>query len=944
MAIVPDFTEDQRRIIENFGKRQGVVAGAGCGKTATMVGKCVELLRRDPMARICAVSFTEKSALELAQRIEADALRQNLSWDRKRHRLGTLHGLCGAILREFPRAAGLEGGERILPPEEANPLWNAAIESLWWGEESSDVERALALLLQDRNVYVLTQLLSRLREISAFGAIEQMVGRGERPEVDALILVFQSVFARYKTAKKRRGGIDFQDLETLADLALGSKEVVRQFHSTYHLVIVDEFQDINPIQERIVRAIAKPEGTNLCVVGDPKQSIYRFRDADVSIFEAFVSTSLKFELSQNFRSRPEILEFVNQVCAPAFLGASKEYDALVAGRAFPPASTPPVGRLPYSSIEELAVALSKTDTRGLTILARSTGGTTTELLRQLRALKVPVLVQSGGKFWSDPRVQELIAFLKAWQDDRNILSAHAALRSVWIGIPDPLLEEWFQKGGASFSGFLKYQEHTLACAFAESQPVRESVRPGEVLEVLLAWDGLLEEMRMSVLQLWHRAENLSSAGRSFSEVVLEFERCTSDGVREREIPVPQSSDDLVLMTIHASKGLEFDRVLLLDFEDKTPRHPGGAGLTWHRAHGAFLSHRDPEPKSKEAEENAKWKEYEARERILESMRVLYVAITRPREKLYLYWPPGKDKEESERKPLYTEENWRRWVQATVKLEVQALPERLSSERSTALPTPGPVRSSLLPPSKTRWFRPRHSFSEWKDLERCEQLYVYRWLDGLKEEELRGYVEEPEEKDDPKERVPEGLSARERGSLLHQYLEFEDLPAIEEFDAPLAQHVRKIDAEHKLFGSFPKTRTECAFEVPLSRDEALVGVIDRLDWNPLERTARIVDYKWTQRSKDADLLIERYQKQLHVYAYAALKLLGGGDWRLELSLLHLSPGKAMWIPISYDDEVENWIGALWKKAGELGNKDRLPKKRCDLECKRCPFLEKCRPFS
>jgi ATP-dependent exoDNAse (exonuclease V) beta subunit len=948
MAIVSQFTDEQLQIIEDFGRRQGVVAGAGCGKTATMVGKCVATLKRSPDARLCAVSFTEKSALELALRIEADALRSGVEWDKKKHRLGTLHGLCGAILREHPRAAGLEGGERILPPEEAAPLWTAAMERLWWGDEASDVEDALALLLKERSVSVLTKLLTRLREVSSFGAIERLEGLGARPDVDALVLVFRSVAARYKTAKRRRGGIDFQDLEVLADLALQDKKIASLFHDTFDLVIVDEFQDINPIQERIVRAVARPDGSNLCVVGDPKQSIYRFRDADVSLFEDFIASSKRFELKKNFRSRPEILEFVNNVCAPAFQGVLKDYDHLAPGREFPPVAEPVVGRLPYQSIEELAVALSKTDTRGLTILSRSTGGNTTELLRHLRSLQVPVLIQSGGKFWSDPRVQEVVAFLKAWENDQNRLSAHAALRSPWLAVTDSSLEAWLRKEGASFSAFLE-SDHPVVRLLSAQAKIRDHVRPGEILEVLLGWEGLLEEMRMVLLQLWHRAEELSSAGRTFSEVTSEFERNISEGTRDREIPPPLSNDALMLMTIHASKGLEFERVLLLDFEDKTPRTPGGSGFIWNRKHGAFLNYRNPAPRSEEAAANDRWKEIEARERILEGMRVLYVAITRPKEKLYLYWPKGKDKEESERKPLYTEENWRRWVQAGGDLpvvEFEEVPAVGSVDTVSAVQEPS--ADWVKKEARTqKWFRPRHSYSEWKDLSFCEQLYAYRWRDSVGEEETSsffGIEHSSAQQSASSEPLGPGVSAREFGSLLHSHLETENLSAIEALDSDLAARIAEINREHRLFSSYPKTRSECAFEIPLSRDEALVGVIDRLDWDPERQVARIIDYKWTARATTPKDLVQRYEKQIQMYAFAAQKLLAPSQYQLELALIHFSPQSAQWIPIEEDSKIQEWIQSLWKKASDLANHVAPPKKRADPECKMCPFLEKCRPFS
>src|SRR4051812_25332667 len=106
-----DLTSEQQAVVTSWGKGQAVLAGAGSGKTTTLVIKCEELVKRNPEARFAAVSFTEKSASELREKLSERGL---IDEDQGRHLVTTIHGLCSAVLREFPRFADLDGEETVL--------------------------------------------------------------------------------------------------------------------------------------------------------------------------------------------------------------------------------------------------------------------------------------------------------------------------------------------------------------------------------------------------------------------------------------------------------------------------------------------------------------------------------------------------------------------------------------------------------------------------------------------------------------------------------------------------------------------------------------------------------------------------------------------------------------------------------------------------------------
>ena len=344
------FTPEQLEIIESFGRGQSVVAGAGCGKTTTLVAKCLALLQSNPKARFCAVSFTEKSVRDLKESLAKGFLEAGFYQERQSHWVKTIHGLCSTIIKEFPTQAGLQGGERILLEDQSERLWLKSVNLLWSQNENQEINEALDRLFPVYSKSTLESLFKKLRSLKSFGVDEFIQLGGETNlkfeghvdlktidrQVDLkadLWLCFESVYHRYQHYKNRDGGLDFNDLELRAIQALQDPEVCKYYHQRFDLVLVDEFQDTNPLQGQILERFVRPGFTNLCIVGDPKQSIYRFRDADVTVFNELTERlSLKHLLDTNYRSRPGIIEFVNQVCEPSFAASDLSYEPLRAGR------------------------------------------------------------------------------------------------------------------------------------------------------------------------------------------------------------------------------------------------------------------------------------------------------------------------------------------------------------------------------------------------------------------------------------------------------------------------------------------------------------------------------------------------------------------------------------------------------------------------------------
>jgi ATP-dependent exoDNAse (exonuclease V) beta subunit len=883
-----DLSPEQQEVVSIFGRGLAVLAGAGSGKTTTLVVKCEELVRRDPEARLAAVSFTERSASDLREK-----LRERLELGDGKHWVMTIHGLCGAILREYPREAGYDGEESMLSEPQAQVLWERAVESLWLDDVPEDVARAALRLGAREGQSGVAALLARSRQLAAFGLGDALSGSADS-DARALETASRFVLDRYDRLKRRQGALDFDDLERGADRALEHEAVREAFHRRFSMVIVDEFQDTNPVQARIILRLAKPDYSNLCVVGDPKQSIYRFRDADVSLFEDFCSKlPERRSLTWNFRSRPGVIDLVNRACAPAFEVSELRYDPLVAKREA--ASADAVTCIDAPTPAALAAWVLAERERGvplheMALLLRKIRGGNEKWLKALTAAGIPVALGSGGFFWEDPRVRELVSLLRWWDNPGNSLAGAVFLRAPWVGIPDARLDAWVA-GDPTFCEPFFASGHPLARALGV---FREAVaRPGELLLALLIDDAIEAEIGVALLGLWHRCEELSSRGLDFHAVVTELATATSENRREREVPPPRNQGQLPVLTLHASKGLEFAYVILVDLAGKRRTSPAPL-LFWDRERGAYLSPRDStgERNPKDPLESS-WRELEKKRDLAESKRVFYVALTRARERLVLVYPErvGEAAED-----VYATDDWRGWLEkagvvpgaaAAAEAVTEAVPV---SETASGTETVTVSETAPVTPRVPRLLRPRHSVTEWTALSRCPRHYDWRYVHPVAPA-WKGTSLAP----DPEPSEDDELSARELGSRVHACLERHDFPGLEALEHRVgaarfsAGPVIRWASESPLMAPEAPGRevwSELAFEIPVRPGDVLVGAIDRV---VLEQDAlTVIDFKVTAKPKSAEALLEAYRTQLELYAWAVRKL--------EPSLAHL-PARAAIVNIS-----------------------------------------------
>lgn len=891
------FSESQRQVIETWGKGLAVMAGAGSGKTTTLVAKCEALLRRQADARFVAVSFTERSASDLRLKLSS-------KMDISSHWVMTIHGLCGVILRENAREAGMDGEERVLSESESQDLWSRAWDTLWMSQHlDGALEKDIERLLAREGRSGLENAILRVRSLVSFGILD-FLKTSQSEDEGALGRLTEWLLNRYEKLKSRQGALDFDDLEKYAERVLRDQSVCQRYQQKFDLVLVDEFQDTNPIQSRILKAFARPDRSNLCVVGDPKQSIYRFRGADVSVFEEFCQElPVQITLTQNFRSRPGVIEFVNQTCESIFLESDLRYDALEAQRE---QTDPSVG----SSVEVLSEWNEIELARWLKQKVREEGvdwGRYALLLRKIRgnegwiralaAEGIPLAVGSGGLFWSDPRVREMVALLRWWQDPvQHRLSGAIFLRAPWMGISDSVLDEW-QRQDPTWQAPFFSSSHPLAQKLLLLRG--KEVRPGEVLIELLGEDAWEIELGAPALGLWHRVEELSHSGMTFFHVVQEISRDMQDEKRERDVPPPRNLGQLSVLTIHSSKGLEFDQVILVDFPSQPPRGRGASILYWNRHRGVYLMPRDTEGhRDDRSEEAQRWKDFEKSQELAESKRVFYVALTRAREKLILVLPPG-DPPRTMKEPAPKLDYWRGWIDPCVTDQMKV--DR-SILKNLTLPDVAPTHAEKLRQKpmrlqigseKIRWVRPRHSVTEWALFLRCPRRYVAE----LQNPNPMSFDEKSQQ------------TAAEIGTRVHRALELEHWDDLSVLEAEVgAQRFRAqpvLDwarsSELGMMREGVKIWSELAFEVPVA-GEVLVGAMDRVVYDEQKGLYTVVDFKVTSEKKVShrEALMERYTSQLALYAWALGQVEPQAEGKTQACLVAITPVSVTSFDVSHSD--------------------------------------------
>ena len=543
-----------------------VLAGAGSGKTRVITSKVAHLIFDHHVSpgRIMALTFTNKAAREMASRIES-LIRMPV----RGLLIGTFHSICARLLRQ----EGVMGGRfTIFDTEDQKKIIRGALEKLGLSESRhlspGDVQARISGL---KNRMVGPDLFER-RIGSVFD--EQ----------------FAAVYRKYEAEKTRNNGLDFDDLllETVG-LFRSRAEVLEKYCARVEYLLVDEYQDTNLPQYELVRLLSG-QRRNITVVGDDDQAIYSWRGADIrNILEfekAFPETAI-VRLEQNYRSTRVILEAANTVIRH---NKSRKGKALW--------TLGPAGDLIDVTFvrdeqEEAHEIVSRVRSRGLTDAAvfYRTNAQSRPVEDALRNAGLPYIIVGGVRFYERREIKDLLAYLRLIANPGDSLSLSRIINVPRRGIGErtegTLAACAEQQGISAFEALLRLEtvEGLSSREKASLASFRDLMRPlmekradtgmTDFIRLVAEKSGLLESLRSSEEeQAAERAENISEFVNAAGEYAERAENPSLEGFLE-EVALMTDIDEVkegetapvTLMTLHASKGLEFDHVFITGLED-----------------------------------------------------------------------------------------------------------------------------------------------------------------------------------------------------------------------------------------------------------------------------------------------------------------------------------------------------------------------------------------
>lgn len=582
-----------------------VLAGAGSGKTRTLTYRVAYLLEQgvDPSS-ILLLTFTNKASKEMLSRVssllgaEATGL-----WG------GTFHSIGARLLRHFAREVGYEPNFSILDQEDSRNLVKAVMKDLKIDPKARRFPKASVVA----NIFS----YARNTQLSIQEALEI-----KHPNFLELSGDLEEIARQYQDRKKRSNAMDFDDLLTNLVRLLDEATLGRRIAERFHYVLVDEYQDTNALQARIVHGFARVN-KNILVVGDDAQSIYAFRGADVKNILNFPKEwpdSKIFKLLHNYRSTPQILELANESLGHNVEQFKKELfstrDQGTRPRLVPCASSAQEAK--YIAEQILSIRNEGTALGNIAVLFRSSAHSQ-QLEFELMKRDIPYEYRGGQKFFERAHIKDLISFLRIYENPKDeiawmrALGLQTGIGAVGAGKIIALVRETDSVELAVEEGSVRVPPRVEAGWKDFSSMMRVMIKharlPAQMIRAINAssyqdylereypnWKDRLEDLE----QLALFAEGYEDLTPFLADISL-----YDEVVATRETYAKGDDERMVLSTIHQAKGLEWDTVFVM-----------------HLAEGSFPNHRA----------------LSEEEGMEEERRLFYVAVTRARKNLFLTYP------------------------------------------------------------------------------------------------------------------------------------------------------------------------------------------------------------------------------------------------------------------------------------------------------------------
>ncbi|MCI5724471.1 UvrD-helicase domain-containing protein [Fusobacterium sp.] len=575
-----------------------ILAGAGSGKTRTItyrIANMIENVGINPYS-ILAVTFTNKAAKEMRERVES-----LIGEEAKKCTISTFHSFGVKLLRMYAKELGYDSNFTIYDGDDQKRIVKTILKE--YGLEK----------INDREI---ASLISKIKEEDLSVKEYEYINKN-----------FAEIYEKYNRNLKSNNAMDFSDILVNTYNLLKLPHILERIQNKYRYVMIDEYQDTNNLQYKIIDLIAK-KNLNLCVVGDENQSIYGFRGANISNilnFEKNYSNSKIIKLEENYRSTSVILEAANEVIKNNKSSKDKKLWTQNENGELIQILECDNGR---DEVNKIIDIIREEHSKGvpykdITILYRTNAQSRIFEEGFLR-YNIPHKVFGGISFYARAEIKDIVAYLSVIANPKDELNLTRILNVPKRKLGDKGLEkivEFARENKLSLLESLNYINDIAGLNSVTKEKLMELYNiikdyqemvsyetTSEIVNGLIEKIGYLDYVQENYDNYETRLENIDE----FKNSILELENIVGD-LRLNEylenISLVSATDDLEesndyvkLMTIHNSKGLEFPIVFIVGFENEI--FPGNKALN---------------------DDNE----------LEEERRLCYVAITRAEKKLYL---------------------------------------------------------------------------------------------------------------------------------------------------------------------------------------------------------------------------------------------------------------------------------------------------------------------
>lgn len=618
--ILEGLNDQQREAVITADGPLLIIAGAGSGKTKTLTHRVAYLIKNHkvPARNILAVTFTNKAAGEMRERIMkilgefggvGDFQRKySLYGNQDLPMIGTFHAICSRILRSEIEVLGYAKTFHIIDDQDQQVLMKKVMKELEIDTQQFNPRAILAAISKAKNELMNAEQFSQ----QAQGYYEEVAAK---------------VYSLYQKRLQENNGLDFDDIIMLTvKLFKNFPSVLENYQQQFRYIMVDEYQDTNRAQYILINLLANKH-RNLCVVGDDWQSIYKFRGADIKNilnFEKDYGETKVIHLEQNYRSTQVILDAAYGVISKNINRKDKNLWTEKAEGHQIISFEAEDERDEAAFVANEIASSAKGFFKQFVVLYR-TNAQSRSIEEMFLKKSIPYRIIGGIKFYQRKEVKDIIAYLRLISNYTDLVSLERIVNEPKRNLGDATVKKWvafsrdlgvdYIEAGlkikdlklpaakidaivkfCEFIGRMKELQSRITLADFIEKVFRESG-----YESMLSKDGPEGEMRIE------NVRELVSVAQKFDENKDEYENKLSAYLEEVALAsdvdnVDQNQDAVHLMTMHSAKGLEFPTVFIVGLEE---------GILPHSR--SLLSSAEME----------------------EERRLMYVGLTRAKEKIYL---------------------------------------------------------------------------------------------------------------------------------------------------------------------------------------------------------------------------------------------------------------------------------------------------------------------